>query len=66
MFLLSGSRWITSTSLEDVLGAKLNPDHWFNDIGYKLRALPVIKARSVDGDTPSKDLKVRKTRKKVV
>ena len=48
------------------MGAKLNPDHWFNDIGYKLRALPVMKARSVDGDTPSKDLKVRKTRKKVV
>ena len=45
--------------MEDVIGAKLNPEHWFCEIGYKLRALPVVKAKSEDGDKPTTAFKVR-------
>ena len=57
--IFTASHWVTSTSHEDVIGAKLNLEHWFFEVGYKLRILPVLKAKSEDGTRSDSEFKVR-------
>ena len=50
---------MTGTQLQDVVGAKLNPDYWYHVTGYRIRP-NLVRSASVPGDagTPKKEFQV--------